>query len=86
MMNIFSEYANELPPFKHYLQLIFKNSRMMVKNRTTGMQVSYLSMEKRNMLNPNKNTNIERTARMIDIVSVGMSIMNKYLIDIRKST
>ena len=37
MMNIFSEYANELLPFKEYLQLMFNNRRMMFKNRTTGM-------------------------------------------------
>ena len=37
MMNIFSKYSNELPLFKEYLQLMFNNRRMMVKNRTTGM-------------------------------------------------
>ena len=37
MMNLFSEYANELPPFKYYLHLMFNNIRMMVMNSTTGM-------------------------------------------------
>ena len=35
MMNLFSEYANELPPFKENLQLMFNNRRRMAKNRTT---------------------------------------------------
>ena len=47
MMNLFSEYANDLPPFKDYLQLIFNNRRMMVKNRTTGMRAANLAMAKR---------------------------------------
>ena len=37
MMNLFYEYANKLPPFKDYLQIVFNNRRMMVKNGTTGM-------------------------------------------------
>ena len=37
MMNLFSGYANEISPFKDYLQLMFNNRRMMVKNRTTVM-------------------------------------------------
>ena len=86
MINIFSEYANELPPFKDYLQLMLNNRRMMVENRTTGMQVAHLSMEKRELFNPKKKTNIESTDRMLDIVSVGMPRMNKELIDTRKAT
>ena len=45
-MNIFSEYANELPQFKNDLQFMFKNRRMMVKNRTTGMRVAQSAMKK----------------------------------------
>ena len=37
MMNLFSKYANELPPFKDYLHLMFNNKRRMFKNRTTGI-------------------------------------------------
>ena len=65
-MNLFSKYANELPP----LQLMFNNSRMMVKNRTTGMRVAHLAMAKRELFNPKNKTNIESNARMLDIVSV----------------
>ena len=86
MMNIFSKYANELPPFKAYLQLMFNNRRMIVKNRTTGMRVAHLAMEKRELLNPKKNTNIKSTDRMLDIVSLGISKMKKEIIDTRKST
>ena len=46
MMNLCYEYSNDLPPFKEYLQLMFNNRRMMVKNSTTGMRVAHLSMEK----------------------------------------
>ena len=70
MMNLFYEYANELPPFKDYLQLMFNSRMMMVKNRTTGMRVVHLAMKKRELFNTNKKTNIKSTARMIDIVSV----------------
>ena len=59
---------------------------MMVKNRTTGMQVAHLDMKKRELLNPKKKTNIKSTAHMLDIVSVGIPQMNKELIDTQKST
>ena len=49
MMNLFSEYANELQPFKDYLQLIFNSSRMMVKNINTGIRVAHLAMAKREL-------------------------------------
>ena len=86
MMNLFSEYANELPPFKDYLQLMFNNKGMVVKNRTTGMLVAHFSMAKRDLFNPKTKTNIKSTARMLDIVSVGMPQMKKELIVTRKST
>ena len=86
MMNLFSEYSNELPPFKDYLQLMFNNRRMMVKNRTTGMQVAHLAMAKRELFNPKKKTNTKSTARMLDIVSVGIPQTKKDLIDTRKAT
>ena len=85
-MNLFSKYANELPPFKDYLQLMFKNKRMMFNNRTTDMRVAYLYMKKRGMFNPKKKTKIKSTARMRDIVSVGMPQMKKELIETRKVT
>ena len=86
MMNLFSEYSNELPPFKDYLQLMFNNRRRMVKTITTGMRVAHLSMKKRELFNPKKKTNTESTACMLDIVSVGMTQMKKELIDTRKAT
>ena len=86
IMNLFYEYDNELPPFKNYLQLMFNNSRMMFKNRNTGMQVAHLAMAKRELFNPKKKTNINRNTRMIYIVSVGMPQMKKELINTQKST
>ena len=77
MMNLFSEYANELPPFKDYLQLMFNNRIMMANNRTTVIRMAHLSMAKRELFNPKKKTNIQSTARMFDIVSVGIPQMKK---------
>ena len=54
MMNLFSEYANEIPPFKDYLQLMFNNRRMMFKNRTTGMRVAHLAMATSELFDPQK--------------------------------
>ena len=61
MMNLFSEYANELPQFKDYLQLMFNNRRMMANNRTTGIRVAHLAMAKRELFNTKKKTNIKST-------------------------
>ena len=54
IMNLFSEYANELPPFKDYIQLIFNNRRMMVKNRNTGTRVAHLAMKKGSCSTPRR--------------------------------
>ena len=70
MMNIFSKYANKLPPFKKYLHLMFNNRRRMVNNRTAGMGMAHLAMSKRELFKPKKETNIESTTSMLDIVSV----------------
>ena len=59
---------------------------MIVNNRTTGMRVAHLAMEKREMFNPKKKTNIKSTALMLDIVSLGIPQMKKDLIDTRKAT
>ena len=77
MMNIFSKYSNEIPPFKDYLRLMFNNRIIIAKNRTTGMRVAHLSTAKRELFNPKKKTNIKSTARMLDIVSMGMTRMKK---------
>ena len=58
----------------------------MVSNRTTGMRVAHSAMAKRELFNPKKKTNIEITARVLDIVSVGMPKKKKEFIDTRKST
>ena len=83
MMNLFYEYFNELLPLKDYLQLMFNNRRMLFKNRSAGTRVAHLATEKRELFNPNKKTKIDITARMLDIVSVGMPQMKKEIIDTR---
>ena len=55
-------------------------------NWNTGMRVENLALEKRELFNPKKKTNIESTASMLDIVSAGMPQMNKELINTRKAT
>ena len=65
---------------------MFNNRSMVVNNRTTGMRVANLAMTKREMFNPKKKTNINRTARTLGIVSMGMPRMKKELIYMRKST
>ena len=43
-------------------------------------------MAKRELFNPKKKTKTESTARMLDIVSVGMPQLKKEIIDTRKYT
>ena len=74
-MNLFYEYVNELPQFKDYLQLMFNNMRIMVKNSSTGMRVAHVEMAKRELFNPKNKANSKSTTRMLDIVSVGMPQM-----------
>ena len=85
MMILFYKYANELPPFKEYLELVFNNRRTMVNNRTTIMRVVHLVMEKMELFNPKKKNNIESTARILDIFSVGVPRMKKDTIDTQKA-
>ena len=55
-------------------------------NWNTGMRVENLAIEKRELFNPKKKTNIESTASMLDIVSAGMPQTKKELINTRKAT
>ena len=64
-MNLFSEYANEIPPFKEYLHPIFNSRRMMVNNRTTCMRVAHLAIANRDLFSPKEKTNIKSTALML---------------------
>ena len=50
------------------------------------MQVLHLATEKRELFKPKKNINIEITAHMLDIVSVGLAQMKKDLINAQKAT
>ena len=86
MMNIFYEYSNGIPPFKDYLQIMFNNRIMIVKNRTTGMRVAHLDIVKRELFHTKKKTNIKSTARMLGIFSVGVPQMMKELINTWKAT
>ena len=56
---------------------MLNNRSAVANNRTTGMQVAHLSMAKRELFNPKKKTNIESTARMIDIAYVGIPQIKK---------
>ena len=58
----------------------------MVNNRTTGMRVAHSAMAKRELFNPKKKTNIKSTARMLDIVYVGIPQIKKELVDTWEAT
>ena len=86
MMNLFYEYANELPPYREYLHIMLNNMRIMVKKMNTVMLVTHLDMATWELFNPKKKKNIGSTACMLDIVSVGMPQINRELISTRTAT
>ena len=86
MMNIFSEFALELPPFAEYLHHTFVDRRIMLKNTLTGLRVAHLSLARKELFRPWKKTNMQSTARMLDLVKVSMKTLRAEFEDRKKAT
>ena len=85
MMSLFSEFEEELPPFKKYMNDTFTKRSMIVRSRKSGMRVAHLAMAKRELFNPRKSTNIKTTSRLLELICVGFSRIKTELEDKRKA-
>ena len=54
MMHMFSEFEDELPPFKEYLDMMFMKRSMIAKSQKTGMCVAHFTMAKKELFQPRK--------------------------------
>ena len=85
MMGIFSEFEEELPPFKQYLNDMFSKRTIIVKSSTTGMRVAHMAMAMKELFRPTKKTNIKTTPRLLELVAVGFTIIKTELEDPKKA-
>ena len=88
MMNIYSVFLDELPPFKNYWDNLFgkqKKQKTMV-NKFTGLHIAHISMAVRELFRPWSKTNRESTPTMLDVAKVVLTTMKDEMLDEKKST
>ena len=86
MMNIFSVYQNELPPFKEYLDLMYKKKSMRVVARKSGAKVVHLAKVRKCLFNPKNKTERKTSPRVIELASVAANAILTELRDPKKAT
>ena len=86
MMHMFSEFEDELPPFKEYLDMMFTKRSIIVKSQNTGMRVAHFAMAKNELFQPRKKTNRDTTAELLILVSIGMERIQQELRLPKKAT
>ena len=86
MMHMFSEFEDKLPPFKEYLDMMFTKRYIIVKSQKTGMRVAHFAMAKNELFRPRKKKNRDTTARLLQLVSVGIERIQQELRSPKKAT
>ena len=88
MMNIYSVFLDELPPFKQYWMNLFGNqkTRKSMVNKFTGLHIAHISMAVKELFRPRSKTNRKSTPTMLDVTKVVLITMKDEMVDVRKST
>ena len=88
MMNIYSVFLDELPPFKQYRKNIFGKQKMCksVVNNFTGLHIAHISMAIRKLFRPQSKTHLQSTPTMLDVAKVVLITMRDEMLDVKKST
>ena len=86
MMHIFDEFINELPPFKDYMNLMFKKRTTRVIARKSGARVVPLKSVKRELFRPKSRTDKDTSGRVIELAAVAATAIHDELHDTKKAT
>lgn len=85
MMHIFDEFAEELPPFKEYLQKMFeeKTSNYVVKREDKALPYKMLLEE---LFSPTDSDNKDSTPVLEEVAKIGVAALQRELEDKKKAT
>ena len=86
MLGMFSEYQQELPPFKEYIDLTFKRKQMAVISRKSGTKVVHYARIRKTLFSPARTTDKETDSRVKDLAKVAAEAILCELHDKRKVT
>ena len=86
MMTIFSEYLEELPPFKEYYTEMFERKKMSVINRKSATKVVHLSRLRRQLFRPVRKTERDASERTIELAGIAAEAFIAELRDENKAT
>ena len=85
MMNMFSTFYY-LTPFKEYLEFVFTKRRMSVVARRSGAKVMHMQMARLELFNPQNETNIETTTRVVELGLVAVVTLLSEFHDPKKAS
>ncbi|KAL7548461.1 hypothetical protein ACHAWF_016400 [Thalassiosira exigua] len=86
MMSMFSEYVDELPPLKEYLDLLFKKKQMCVIARKSGTKVVHLARLRKQLFTPTFKTEQNTSTRVKELAKVAAEAILTELRDPKKAT
>ena len=86
MMGMFDEYADELPPFKEYLDLIFKKKQMSVVARKSGSKVVHFARLRQQLFSPTRKTDKNTNRRVTELAETAADAILTELHDETKAT
>ncbi len=65
MMGMFGDFADELPEFREYLDLLFKKKRMALITRKSKTKVMHYSCLRQRLFSPTHKSERDATIRMV---------------------
>jgi hypothetical protein len=86
MMNMFSKYADALPPFKEYWKHFFQKKRMVVVASESGAKVLQFAKLRKELFSPNDPTNAATNERLDKHAKVAAQGILDKLHDEKKAT
>ena len=88
MMNIYSVFRDELPPYKKYWKNLFgkQKTRKSAVNKFTGLHIAHISMAMKELFYPRSKTNRQSTPIMLDVAKVVLVTTKDEMLDMKKLT
>ena len=88
MMNIFSEYLQELPPFEEYWKLTFEKKQMSVvaRSRKDGTKIVHMAKLRIELFTPTTPTNIKTANMVVRLGETASKTIINELMDTSKAT
>ena len=86
MMNIFLEYADELPPLKEYFNLLYDKKQMRVVARKDGTKVVHFARIRQTLFSPVRKSDRDTKPRVMELTKIAADALLAELRDEKKAT